>query len=150
MDELKTEFLFEMKAYLDRDGAQPIGETPNGTRSVVYVTGGSFEGPELRGEVLPGGGDWVVRRPDGVTVLDVRITLRTDDDALIYMQYRGLAHNLAVRPGDAAEGGERYFRTAPYFETSDERYTWLNRIIAVGVGGQQVEGGVGYRVYAVR
>jgi hypothetical protein len=150
MDELKSEFLFEMKAYLDRDGAQPIDDTPNGSRYIVYVTGGSFEGPDLRGEILPGGGDWVVRRPDGVGVLDVRITLRTDDDALIYMRYRGLSHNLPVRPGDVAESEERYFRTAPFFETGDERYAWLNRIIAVGVGGLPVEGGVGYRVYAIR
>jgi hypothetical protein len=149
MDELKTEFLFEMKAYLDRDGAQPIGDTPNGSRHIVYVTGGSFEGPDLRGEVLPGGGDWVVRRPDGVGALDVRITLRTDDEALIYMRYRGLSHNLSVRPGDATEGEERYFRTAPFFETGDERYAWLNRIIAIGVG-EGIEGGVGYRVYAIR
>ncbi len=149
MDELKTEFLFEMKASLDRDGAQPIGDTPNGSRRIIYVTGGSFEGPDLRGEVLPGGGDWFLRRPDGVSVLDVRITLRTDDDALIYMRYRGLTHNLSVRPGDAAAGEERYFRTAPFFETADERYAWLNRIIAVGVG-QQIEDGVGYRVYAIR
>jgi hypothetical protein len=149
MDELKTELLYDMEVELDQDGAQPIGDTPWGTRRIVYVKGGSFEGPDMRGEVLPGGGDWFLIRPDGVAVLDVRATVRTDDGALIYVYYRGLAHNLSVRPGDAAEGEERYFRTAPFFETGDERYAWLNRIIAVGVG-QQIEGGVGYRVYAIR
>lgn len=146
MDELKAEFLFDMEAHLAE--AQPVGETPQGERRIVYVTDGAFEGPDLRGEVLPGGGDWVLRRPDGVTALDVRITLRTDDGALIYMRYGGFAHNLSVRPGDAAED-ERYFRTTPVFETGDARYAWLNRIVAVGAG-RGIEGGVGYRVYAIR
>lgn len=146
MAELETEFLFELRAELD--AGQPVGGGPNGDRRIVYVTGGSFEGPHLRGEVLPGGGDWLLRRPDGVSVLDVRITLRTDDEALIYMTYRGLMHGLPTHPGES-ETEERYFRTTPSFETAAEQYAWLNRIVAVGVGeGRQ--GGVGYRVYAVR
>ena len=148
MPELTTELLYEMEIGPDLDRTEPIGETPWGSRRTVYTKGGTFEGPDTRGEVLPGGGDWIVRRPDGVTVFDVRGTLRTDDGALIYYRHRGLAHNLPVRPADSADE-ERYYRIAPIFETGDERYAWLNRIIAAGEAW--VEGGrVHFRVYAIR
>ena len=69
-----------------------VGATPSGRRRVVRVTGGSFAGPKLRGTVLPGGGDRLIERADGAWALDVRITLRTDDGALIYAYYLGLFH----------------------------------------------------------
>ena len=71
---------------------QALGPMPHGIRRIVPVTGGDFEGPRLRGEVLPGGGDWLLLRADGVLELDLRITLETDDHALIYMRFRGLRH----------------------------------------------------------
>ena len=86
---LESEFLFSVSVELDPD-SQLVGPTPQGDRTIVYVTGGTFEGPKLRGEVLPGGGDWIRRRADGVMQLDVRATLRTDDGALIYVQYSGI------------------------------------------------------------
>src|SRR5467141_3163186 len=100
---------------------QKLGTVPHGMRSIVPVTGGDFEGPRLRGKVLPGGGDWLLLRPDGVLELDLRITLETDDQALIYMTFQGLRHG-------------SYFRTLPRFETSTEAYAFLNRIVSVGVG----------------
>ncbi len=108
---------------------QKLGTVPHGIRSIVPVTGGDFEGPRLRGKVLPGGGDWLLLRPDGVLELDLRITLETDDHALIYMTFQGLRHDL-------------YFRTLPRFETSSEAYAFLNRIITVGVGEARPEGAV--------
>ena len=76
-----------------------VGENPHGNRQIVPVTGGSFEGPHLKGTVLSGGGDWVVVRPDGVAELDVRQTLQTDDGALVYVTYRGyLSRFLEVVP----------------------------------------------------
>src|ERR1700740_619255 len=72
--------------------AQKLGAVPHGIRSVVPVTGGDFEGPRLRGRVLPGGGDWLLLRSDGVLELDLRITLETDDHALVYMTFQGLRH----------------------------------------------------------
>ena len=108
---------------------QQLGTVPHGIRSIVPVTGGSFEGPRLRGKVLPGGGDWLLLRSDGVLELDLRITLETDDHALIYMTFQGLRH------GD-------YFRTLPRFETSAETYAFLNRIVTVGVGETRPEGAV--------
>jgi Xaa-Pro aminopeptidase len=81
MAEIKTRHLLTLK--LAVNGMQPIGETPSGNRRVGLVAGGTFEGPQLRGTVLPGGADWIIGRPDGVTTLDVRIVLETDDGATI-------------------------------------------------------------------
>jgi len=106
-----------------------LGTVPHGIRSIVPVTGGDFEGPRLRGKVLPGGDDWLLLRPDGVLELDLRITLETDDHALIYMTFQGLRHG-------------PYFRTLPRYETSSETYAFLNRIICVGVGEARPDGAV--------
>ncbi len=108
---------------------QKLGTGPQGIRSIVPVTGGDFEGPRLRGKVLPGGGDWLLLRRDGVLELDLRITLETDDQALIYMTFQGLRHG-------------SYFRTLPRFETSTEAYAFLNRIVSVGVGEARPDGAV--------
>src|SRR2546426_12350333 len=61
---------------------QKLGAVPHGARVIAPITGGTFEGPRLRGWVLPGGGDWTLLRSDGVLELDLRITLETDDHAL--------------------------------------------------------------------
>src|SRR5437667_10732660 len=69
-------------------GVQKIGAVPHGTRVTVPIASGHFEGPRLRGKVLPGGGDWTLLRADGVLELDLRLTLETDDGALIHMTSR--------------------------------------------------------------
>jgi hypothetical protein len=124
---------------------QKLGAVPHGTRSIVPVTGGDFEGPRLRGKVLPGGGDWLLLRADGVLELDLRITLETDDHALIYMSFQGLRHGppdaiAALGRGEAVDPAKYYFRTLPRFETSAETYSFLNRIVSVGVGEARPEG----------
>lgn len=118
------EHLFSMTASL-RPGAAVIANGPQGTRAVVTVTGGHFEGPKLRGTVDSSGGDWVTVRADGNIKLDVRVLLHTDDGADIFMRYEGVG----VR-----RDGVLHLRTAPLFETGDERYTWLNNVQAVGTG----------------
>jgi len=104
--------------------------------------------------VLPGGGDWALQRADGVTMLDVRATLRTEDNHLIYMTYRGIyivapEVRQRVRQGATVDPSEYYIRTTPYFETGSELYGWLNRTVAVGVG-RPTPTGVAYEVYALR
>jgi hypothetical protein len=106
--------------------SQDLGPGPRGARVTYPVSGGSFEGDRLRGRVLPGGDDWTVRRADGVMDLDLRITLETDDGALIHLTFEGLRD-------DAAPGGI-YLRTAFRFETAAPRYAFLNRLLAVGKG----------------
>jgi len=132
---------------------QDIGMTPWGHRRVVVVKGGTFEGPKLKGTVLPGGGDWLVERADGSRALDVRITLRTDDGALIYAHYSGRFHSepavtQRLLRGDPVDPAEYYFRTAPFFETASSKYDWLNRIMAVGIG-TRAPTMVSYTVYAI-
>ncbi len=119
--------------------AQKLGAVPHGIRSIIPVTGGDFEGPQLRGKVLSGGGDWLLLRDDGVLELDLRITLETDDHALIQMTFQGLRHGppdviAALSRGDVIDPARYYFRTLPRFETSTDKYAYLNRMIAVGVG----------------
>ena len=73
-----------------------VGETPYGRRRIATVTGGSFEGEELKGTVLPApGGDWLLLRRDGILMLNVRLTLKTDDGHLVYMSYEGMRHGPA-------------------------------------------------------
>ena len=102
---------------LETAAIQPIGSTPNGTLSIFPITGGSFEGERLRGKVLAGGGDWVTAK-DGVLELDARVTLETDDGALIHMTFTGVR-----------DDSNHYFRTVPRFETAAPRYAFLNRLL---------------------
>ncbi len=151
MLELKSEFLCELVG--DLDDPQEIGATPHGIRMIVPVLGGTVKGPKLNGEALAFGADWVLMRSDGVGELDVRVTIRADDDELIYVHYRGI---LKVDPeilervqnGEDVDPSEYYFRTTPVFETASEKYSWLNQIICVGVGKIEQKR-VRYRVYKI-
>src|SRR5262245_40768100 len=87
MPEIKTEFLF--KITLQVPSIANLGNTPYGGRRIAQVASGTFEGPKLKGEVLPGGGDWLLLRHDDTLQLDVRLILQTDDKQLIYMTYKG-------------------------------------------------------------
>ena len=74
-----------------------LGAVPHGTRRTAPLNGGSFEGPRLRGSVVAGGSaDWQVLRSDGVLEMDLRVTLQTDDGALISMRSFGLRHGPSV------------------------------------------------------
>ena len=74
-------------------------------------------------EVLAGGGDWVTARADGTLELDLRVTLETEDGALIYMTFTGVR-----------DDPNHYFRTLPRFETAADKYGFLNRVLAIGIG----------------
>ncbi|MGK8524391.1 DUF3237 domain-containing protein [Nocardia asteroides] len=136
------------------DLAPPLS-TGNG-RVLFGAAGGVFEGQKLRGTVVPGGGDWARFREDGSMALDVRLTLRTDDDALVQMTYGGrwtIPEEVRDRIGDPAtrhlvDPANYYFRTTPLFETGARKYLWLNDIVCVG-SGYPVEGGIAYRVFEV-
>src|SRR6266850_3218374 len=124
---------------------QKLGAVPQGTRVIAAIAGGTFEGPRLRGKVLPGGGDWTLLRPDGVLELDLRITLETDDGALIGLSSFGLRHGpaevlAALSRGEPVDPSEYYFRTAPRFETSAPEYAFLNRVMAIASGDRRAGG----------
>jgi len=133
---------------------QNLGRTPLGERRIGIVAGGSFEGPRLSGTVEESGGsDWILARPDGALQLDVRLALKTTDGHLVGMTYRGYRHGPAavierLNRGEAVDPSEYYFRIAPFFETASDKYGWLNRIVAVGLGHRLPEGPV-YRVFEV-
>ncbi|WP_037076975.1 DUF3237 domain-containing protein [Pseudonocardia spinosispora] len=144
--EIKTVPLFDV--VVDLAAPLDFGEGAFGRRILFGATGGSFEGPRLHGTVVAGGGgDWALFRSDGAMLLDVRLTLRTHDDALVHMTYGG-RWLTPPRTGGEPTGPDDYFRTNPLFETGSPQYAWLNDIVCVG-SGYLVDGGVAYHVSQV-
>jgi hypothetical protein len=131
-----------------------LGDTPVGKRRIFPVAGGEFVGDGLRGSVLPViGSDLLLVRADGSAQQDVRLLLQTDEGALILMTYRGVRHgspevNERIARGEAVSGSEYYLRTAPFFETSSANYSWINRIVTVGVGERRGDSVV-YEVFEI-
>ena len=113
---------------------------PQGTRTIVPVVVGLFEGPRVKASVQTPAGDWITNRADGSYRLDVRLTLKTDDGALILVTYNGI--------GQTTDAGAS-LRIAPLFETGDSHYVWLTRVQAVGVG-ERVGTTVTYDIYALK
>lgn len=131
-----------------------IGAVPHGNRRTAPLGGGTFEGPRLRGAILPGGSaDWQLLRSDGVLEMDIRFTLRTDDGALISMKSFGLRHGppeviAALGRGETVDPSTYYFRTMPRFETAHLSYAYLNHLIAVATGDRRPEGPI-YTIHEV-
>ena len=128
---LESEFSFSL--LLDVDPQLDAGHV-----RIAPVTGGTFAGPNIRGTVHPGGADWITQ-VQGHSSLDVRITLETDDGALIFMTYTGVVGRGA---------GGLYWRVRPIFSTADERYDWLNQSVFIGKN-KQVEGKVAYDIFRI-
>jgi len=113
---------------------------PQGTRTIVQVVSGRFEGPRVKASVQIPAGDWITNRADGSYKLDVRVTLKTDDGALMLVTYNGI--------GQTTDTGA-VLKVAPLFETGDSRYTWLTRMQTIGVG-ERVGTQVKYDIYAIK
>jgi hypothetical protein len=148
---MKLDYLMTLHATIGE--RFPIGDGGTGDRIIANVTGGRFEGPRLRGLVQNSGADWVVRDTSGFSRIDVRLVLTTDDGANLYLAYQGLlqyseATARAMTSGPSSNFGDTYFATHLRFEAGDERYRWLNQILAVGEGRLH-PGAVEYRVYAL-
>ncbi len=148
---VRTRPLFVMR--LDVKKLQIVGETPTGYRRVGVVPGGIFEGERLSGEVLDGGSDWQALAEDGATSLDVRLVLKTHDDVLIGMKYKGIRYGSPdvlkrIDSGEVVDPESYYFRILPVFETSGPAYLWLNHLVAVGIGHRRSDGPV-YSIFEV-
>ena len=146
MTPIHLEPLFTIKAIVSAP-PQAVGAVPHGyTRRVMVVSGGEFDGPGLRGQVLPGGADVLLQRPDGALHLDVRLVLQTEEGELIYMTYTGrrnaatpeLMRKIAAR--ELVPPGSDYFRVLVQFETAAPRLAHLNDRVAVGTGTREADG----------
>jgi hypothetical protein len=131
-----------------------LGRTPYGERRIIPILGGSFEGPRLRGRIVPGGADWQIIRADGVAELCARYTLETHDGARILVRSDGLRHGPAeviarLARGDSVDPSQYYFRTTIRFETSSQELAWLNRILTVARGRREARA-VNLEVFEVR
>jgi hypothetical protein len=116
-----------------------LGLVPRGRRRIIPILGGTFEGPNIRGKVVPGGADWQIVRADGFAELDTRYTLQTDAGQLIYIQNAGIRHappdiTKKLLAGEPVDPSQVYFKTIPTFETSAPELQWLTRSIFIGTG----------------
>ncbi|HEX4642437.1 MAG TPA: DUF3237 domain-containing protein [Candidatus Acidoferrales bacterium] len=132
------EYLGKLRA--DISSRTVVEKGPQGTRTIAQIAGGRFEGPRLKATVLTPAGDWITNRADGSYRLDVRLTLKTDDGALILVTYNGIGQTTATGAS---------LRAAPLFETGDSRYAWLTRLQAVAVG-ERTGSAIAYDVYALQ
>ncbi|MDP1632062.1 MAG: DUF3237 domain-containing protein [Caulobacter sp.] len=152
MTNLQHTLLTTLTLTVDFRGMTTIGQTPAGLRRIAPVTGGTFVGERLSGAVI-GGADWVINRPDGVMVIDVRLTLKTDDGAMVYLTYQGrflAAPEVMARfaKGAVLDPSEYSLAVTARFECGDERYSWLNDVVAVGTGEQTAAGPV-YSIFQI-
>jgi hypothetical protein len=139
----KLEFAFEVRAEV----AAPtvVGTLPTGTRRIIDILGGTFEGPKLKGKLVPGGADWQLIRADGFTDIDARYTLETDDGHLIYVSNVGIRHAppevmQRLNAGETVDPALIYFRAIPKFETAAPELEWLMRSIFVATGERYPRG----------
>ena len=121
-----------------RGDIRRLGETPFSRRVIGSIADGRWEGERIKGSIIGAGGDWAIPTAGQIMLLDVRQLVETDDGALIYVAYTGRC--------DRERGT---YTVAPTFETSDERYGWLNAIQAIGQGRSEGDQIV-YEMFEVR
>jgi hypothetical protein len=130
----QLEFVCELKIKLKTP--MVVGETPHGIRRIIPITGGTFEGPKIKGEVLDGGADWQIVRKDGVAELEAHYQIKTDDGVIIYLKNTGLrvaSPEVAARigRGEQVSPSEYYMRTNLKFEAPKGKYEWMNNAIFI-------------------
>ena len=132
------EFAFELNVSQGAD--IKVADTAHGGRNIIPITGGTFEGPRIRGTILPGSDDWQLIRPGGCVEIQAAYILQTDDGAVIHVVDRGLA-------------GCGPVRTTPTFEAPIGKYDWLSKSVFVGMLQSASSGahrGIRVRFYRVR
>jgi hypothetical protein len=132
-------FAFAIKAKVGP--VQDLGQTARGHRRIIDIVGGEVAGPRLGGEILPGGADWQIVRPDGTIEVVARYTIRSASGAMIYVQNEGLrvaSPEILARmsKGELVPFDSYHFRTAPRFETADPSLKWLERATFIGVAAR--------------
>jgi hypothetical protein len=139
--EPKLKLAFEMRATVG--APTEVGKLPDGRiRRIIPVTGGTFEGPGIKGKVLAeAGADWQVIASDGVVILDARYTLQTDQGHFIYVWNQGIRHGPAdvlkrLGAGEAVDPALYYFRTSPVLEAAAPELEWVRRSVFVASGAR--------------
>jgi hypothetical protein len=140
---VQTRLMFVMR--LEVKPVFLVGPAPEEYRRVGIIPGGTFEGDRLSGKVLEGGSDWQTVRKDGTVMINVRLMMRTNDDALVGMTYQGVRCGppdviAKIDKGEAVDPASYYFRINPMFQTSAPQYDWLNRVVGVGIGHRFADG----------
>jgi hypothetical protein len=144
MEQPLLEFAFEIRADVTGGKIPEVGATAKGMKRAVPIIGGTFEGPDIKGSIVPGGYDWQLVRTDGTTELEARYLLKTDDNVLITIVNAGLRHGSKDAMQRMADGkevppGEYYFRTTPRFEVGSGKYDWLANHIFIANGIRKPE-----------
>ena len=137
---------FVMQLYVTLDQAYSVGDIPNGKRTVIPITGGTFEGPLLKGTIINGGADYQLASKDGRTQIEAIYSIKTDDGVYIHVRNRGI-----ICMGKDTNGNPSfYFRAAPQFEAPiDSKYAWLNNAIFVCAPALGKQGGITLNVWKV-
>lgn len=141
----RLEFVMQLKVTLGE--AYNVGATPQGNRNVIPITGGTFEGPLLRGTILSGGADYQLSNADGSrTTLEAIYSIRTADGVYIHVRNRGIIYNGKDEHGQPTF----YFKAAPQFEApAGSPYAWLNNAIYVCSPDFSQQGGITLNVWKV-
>lgn len=140
----ETEFVMQLKVTLD--APYVVGETPHGRRTVIPITGGTFEGPLLKGTIIPGGADWQLAKGNR-TELEAIYSIKTNDGVYIHIRNRGI-----INMGKDANGQPSfYFKAAPQFEApEDSPYAWLNNSLFLCAPAPSDQGGITLNVWRVK
>ena len=146
--QLETKFLYRIVVHCDPP--IEVGNVYGTVKRVIPITGGTFEGPEMRGSVLPLGADWnsSAAEDQGRRKVDTRYMLQTDDGAMISLSTIGFSRRssdvMAARAaGERIDPASYYFRQHLFFETESEKYEWLNYVVAFGIVMSKFQGGPG-------
>lgn len=123
------------------DPPQEVGETPQGRRRVIPITGGTVRGARLNGRVLPGGADFQLIRSPTFTDIHARYVIETEDGHRVYVENTGIrtgsAEDIArLARGEPVDPARIYFRSFPRFETAEPSLAWLNDSLFVGTGAR--------------
>lgn len=121
------EFALQLKVTLGE--TYRVGETQHGERIVIPITGGTFEGPAIKGTIINGGADYqLANKALNRTELEAIYSIKTDDGVYIHVRNRGIIYD-----GKDAQGNPSfYFKAAPQFEApADSKYAWLNNALFV-------------------
>ena len=139
MGNMEPQLRFAFEARVDIGPSEHVGHGSGDVLDFTPITGGTVDGPRLRGNIVPGGGDWSVQRGPTVCELDARYLIRSEDGALIDIVNHGFFRTSAPEVMDRAAAGEEvdaediYFRTSPVFRTDAPQHRWLAETVFVGL-----------------